>query len=105
MCIKAGDTELDSVKALMSMSLKAIVAESLDADIDEIHETSKLVSDLKMDINGKKELQGLIAEYFNGLVLDIPNNGTYGCLLKKVVLGEFEGLIDDDLGIECDLAA
>ena len=105
MCIKAGDTELESVKALMSMSLKAIVSESLDADIDDIHEKSTLVGDLKMDPKGKATLQNLIAEYFNGLTLDIPNNGTYGCLLKKVVLSEFDGLLDDDTGIECDLAA
>jgi len=36
MCIKAGADELESVKNLMSMALKAVVAESLGVELEDI---------------------------------------------------------------------
>ncbi len=100
MCIKAGENELDSVKALMSMSLKAIVADALEADLDEIEDTSYLADDLHMDEQGKAVLEALIAEYFDGFEIDVATTPTFGQLQQEVVLNEFR-----DLGDHSDMAA
>ena len=40
MCIRAGSNELESVKSLMSMALRVVVAESLHAELDDITDES-----------------------------------------------------------------
>ena len=94
MCIKAGENELESVKALMSMSLKAIVADALDADIDAIEDDTRLVEDLHMDADKEKALGLLIAEYFDDLEIRLDTAPTFGALLDKVVLSEFRDLTE-----------
>lgn len=92
MCIRVGDDEIESVKGLMSMSLKALVAEALNADIETIEDSSRLTVDLKMDARGRLELETLIAEYFDGLVIDASTTVSYRELLEQVVLHEFHDL-------------
>lgn len=102
MCIKAGKDELDSVKNLMGMALKAVVAEALDVDLDDITEEARLVEDLHMDGTTAAVLQDLIADTFDGVRVDLDTTPTYAALLERVVLSEFHGL---DSAPECDLAA
>jgi hypothetical protein len=92
MCIRAGRDELESVKNLMAMSLMAVVAEALDADLDEISEEARLVEDLHMDQTNEQELKAMIADVFNGLEVDLNTTRTVSGLLDKVVLNEFAGL-------------
>ena len=92
MCIKAGDNELETVKNLMSMSLMAVLAESLGAEIDEIPTDARLVEDLNMDHSKELVLRGLIAEYFDGLEVDLTETPTVDTLLDRIVMSEFQGL-------------
>ena len=89
MCIRAGSNELESVKNLMGMSLMAVIAESLDIEIDEVEETHRLVADLHMDSEGKQRLEGMIAEVFDELKVNLNTTPTVGALLDKVVMSEF----------------
>ncbi len=90
MCIKAGDNELDSVKALMTMSLNALIAEVFNKDLEELEPELSLTRDLTMDKNKQQELAGLIAEYFDGLSIDFTQNDTLDKLFSTVVSAEFE---------------
>ncbi len=90
MCIKAGVNELDSVKALMTMSLNALIAEVFDKDLDELELGLSLTQDLGMDSEKQQELTALIDEYFDGLVVDFSQNDSLESLFQTVVTSEFE---------------
>lgn len=92
MCIRAGSNELESVKNLMGMSLKAVVADALHADIDSVFDHSRLVEDLHMSANDELELEAMIADVFDGLHIDIQKTPTVAALLDQVVMKEFSGL-------------
>ncbi len=101
MCIRAGSNELESVKNLMGMSLMAVIAESLECDIDEVDETRHLVNDLKMDSEGKARLEAMIADVFDGLAINLNTTPTVGALLDKVVMSEFaDDGIRDYVGLD-----
>lgn len=89
MCIRAGSNELESVKNLMGMSLMAVIAESLEADIEAIRETDHLVNDLRMDNASKQRLEAMIADLFDGLQVNLNTTPTVNALLDKVVRSEF----------------
>lgn len=89
MCIRAGSNELESVKNLMGMSLMAVVAEALEAEIDEIDESSHLINDLQMDSSGRQRLEAMIAEVFDEQQVNLNTTPTVGALLDKVVMSEF----------------
>ncbi len=92
MCIRAGSNELESVKNLMGMSLKAVVADALHADIDSVLDDSRLVEDLHMSANDEHTLEAMIADVFDGLKIDLHSTPTVGALLDQVVTKEFCGL-------------
>lgn len=92
MCIRAGNNELESVKNLMGMSLKAVVADALHTDIDTIFDDSRLVEDLHMSANDELELEEMIADVFDGLQIKVHTTPTVGALLDQVVMKEFSGL-------------
>lgn len=94
MCFKAGDDELDTVKNLMTMSLSVVVADALEVDLDEVQTSSRLVQDLGMTPDKAVALKEGIAEYFDGLEIDLRATPTVGALLDKVVLNEFRGMGD-----------
>lgn len=91
MCIRAGgENELESVKNLMSMSLMAVIADSLDVEIDEIQNSDYLVTDLKMNDTTKIILEEQISDIFDGLQLNLNHVDTVGTLLELVVYNEFK---------------
>ena len=92
MCIKAGNDELDSVKALMTMSLNALIAEVFDKDLDELSLNLSLTKDLSMDSEKQQELSSLIDEYFDGLDVDFSENDSLQELFQTVVNSEFESV-------------
>lgn len=102
MCIKAGKDELDSVKNLMGMALKAVVAEALHAELEDVVEEARLVEDLHMGSGEAQVLQDLIADTFDGIHVDLAETPTYAALLERVVLSEFQNLGDENA---CGLAA
>ena len=91
MCIRAGgQNELESVKNLMSMSLMAIISDSLEVDIDEIKPSDHLKTNLHMDDHSRQTLEAQIADIFDGLQLDLTQIDTVGTLLELVVYNEFK---------------
>ena len=79
----------------MSMCLSGVLCEALEIDIDEIRPTAYLVKDLGMTAKKAEALKAGIAEYFDGLEVDLNATPTVGALLDKVVLNEFRGLRDE----------
>lgn len=92
MCIKAGNNELASVKALMDMSLNALIADTFEVEIDEIENELELRNDLGMKQTEAVELKEHISEYFDGLEVDMNCMVTIGDLHKMVVDHEFEDI-------------
>ena len=92
MCIKAGVDELDSVKALMTMSLNALIAEVFDKELDELELSLSLTRDLGMNSQKQQELAELIDEYFDGLSVDFSKNDSLDALFQTVVNAEFEAV-------------
>jgi hypothetical protein len=89
MCIRAGANELESVKNLMSMSLMAVIAETLEVEIDEIRDEARLVEDLGMNAESRGEMEAMIADFFDGLEVNLNQTPTVAALVDKVVLSEF----------------
>lgn len=102
MCIKAGTDELESVKNLMGMALKAVVADALQADLDEVVDEARLVEDLRMGSAESQVLRELIADTFDGIEVDLRQTPTFSALLNRVVLSEFRDIAP---GGVCGLAA
>lgn len=99
MCIKAGENEFDSVRALMTMALKAVVAESLQVDLDDVVDDARLVEDLCMLPESAEEMKALIADTFDGLEIDPYMTPTVATLITEVVLNEFEDILNMDFNI------
>lgn len=97
MCIKAGNDELDSVKALMAMSLNALIAEVFDVGLDEIDRNLSLSRDLGMDSEKENELNELIEEYFDGLVINFTKNDSLDALFQTLIDTEFEVISQDKI--------
>lgn len=89
MCIKIADSEIDTVKALMSMSLNAIIADIFDLDLDEIKPELHLNNDLHISANQQQELHDTIAEYFDNLSVDFTKIKTLNDLFEVVIFTEF----------------
>jgi len=90
MCIKLGNNELDTVQALMNMSLNAILADVFELDLDDIHTGLSLREDLAMTAAQQQGLRELVDEYFDGLALDFAAINTVDDLFQQVVAVEFE---------------
>ena len=90
MCIKVGNNELDSVKALMTMSLNALIADVFEIDLDDIDRQLSLRNDLGMNSAKEQELNELISEYFDGLEVDLNKNDRLDALFQSIIDTEFE---------------
>lgn len=99
MCIKAGNNELGSVKALMAMSLNALIAEVFELDLDKLDNELSLTRDLSMDEHKQQQLNDMIAEYFDDLSVDFTHVDTLEQLFQVVVNVEFEQLPEN--AFEC----
>lgn len=69
----------------MRMSMMVLLSELFDIDIEEISEDARLVEDLKLDKTKAARLNELIAEYFDGLQIDLNDTPTVDSLLDKIV--------------------
>ena len=85
MCIKMGDSELSSVKALMSVGLKAIIADTFEMELEELQLGLRLQEDMGMDAEKQDRLAELVAEYFNGQQLNFRQIKTVNDLFRHVV--------------------
>jgi len=94
-CIKSGNSELSTVKSLMTMSLNSIIADVFDKDLDDIALELSLRSDLNMTDAQQQELAEVIAEYFDDLVIDFDKVDTLDDLFNIVVEAEFEHIPEE----------
>jgi hypothetical protein len=85
MCFKIGKDEIDTVSSLMRMSLLFLLSESLGVDAEEISGRARLVEDMQLDKFKAARLNELIAEYFDGLEIDLDDTPTVDSLLDKIV--------------------
>ena len=95
MCIKSGNSELSTVKALMTMSLNSIIADVFDKDLDEIQLGMSLLADLSMTGAQQQELAEVIAEFFDDLIVDFDKVETLDDLFNIVVEAEFDHIPED----------
>ncbi len=88
MCIKIGDDELDTVRALMSMTLNAVLADLFGVNPDAIRPDLNLRRDLNLDAGKQCKLQQRVQEYFEGVRLDFARIETLDDLYRQVVAVE-----------------
>lgn len=92
MCPKIADTELGSVKALMTLSLDAIVAKVFRLAPKRIKPELRVIADLHMTPAQKLALACLVAEYFDGQQLELTATTTLGDIYARVVEQQFADL-------------
>lgn len=92
MCIKYGNNELDTVKAIMSMSLNSIIADVFDMDLDDIRQELDLHDDLHISHEQQSALKEMIAEYFDDLQVDFNRIKTLRDLFEIVIESEFRDI-------------
>ena len=85
MCLKVGKDEIDTIRNLMRMSIMVLLSELFDIDIDEVSEDARLVEDMKLDETKAARLNELIAEYFDGLQINLDETPTVDSLMEKIV--------------------
>lgn len=85
MCFKVGKDEIDTVSSLMRMSLLFLLSEALGVDADEIPAGARLIEDMELDKTKAARLNELIAEYFDGLQINLHDTPTVDSLLDKIV--------------------
>lgn len=90
MCIKIRDVELESVRALMSMTLHALVAELLYLDPDALHPEFRLRDALEGKPHTAHRLRKLVAEYFDGAPVDWADTETLHDLCQQLFSMEQE---------------
>lgn len=93
MCIRVGDNELDTVRALMAMSLNAVIADVFALPPDEINLEMNLRQDLHMSEARAQQLTEQIADFFDGLRIDMSALQTIADLFERVVSEEFEAAL------------
>ena len=84
MCIKIGDDEFDTVRALMTMTLNAVVADLFGYDPNAISPDLNLRRDLRLDAGKQCKLQQLVREYFDGVRIDFARIETLDDLYRQV---------------------
>jgi len=94
LCIKAGNNELDSVKAIMTMSLRAVIADIFDCNLDEIRPDMHMFTDPEMDAHKQLELEEMLADSFGGLQVDFTRIELLEDLFEQVVESAFEDTPD-----------
>jgi len=69
----------------MRMSLLYLLSESLEIEAEEVSGDARLVDDMGLDKSKAIRLNGLIAEYFDGLQINLDDTPTVDSLLEKIV--------------------
>ncbi|MCG6863899.1 MAG: phosphopantetheine-binding protein [Thiogranum sp.] len=88
MCIKIGDDERETVRALMTMTLNAVVADLFGCDLNAISPDLNLRTDLNLDAAKQCKLQQRVQEYFGGVRFDFAHIETLDDLYRQVVAVE-----------------
>ncbi|WJW75485.1 hypothetical protein QVG61_13495 [Thiohalobacter sp. IOR34] len=84
MCFHAGNDELETVYALMRMSLHALIADTLSLDMEALSPELDLRTDLHMTDHQAGRLTEGVADMFDGLILDLAAVRTIADLTEAV---------------------
>ena len=90
MCMSTGENELDMVRGLMDMTLRAVVADTLNVELDKVVDEARLVGDLAPNETLLAQLLVKVSELFEHVSLNLPHGATFGHLLEQVVGSAFE---------------
>ena len=94
MCLRVtnnkDESEVDTIKALMAMSLNAIISDVFQIDIEKVNLLQDLRKDLHMNMPQENLLKSMVFEYFDGYKLEIPSEYTIQHLYNDVILHDFE---------------
>jgi hypothetical protein len=88
------NTELNELKALLSMAVNEVIAELLNVDLDRVRPGARLVADLGMCPTTRKRLQREMAFIFDCEPIDIPPAMKVEELLDRLAEIEFARLED-----------
>ena len=86
--------ELDLVRSLMRMSLMAVIAESVNCDMDQIQSCDNLRIELKMDKSALSSLADRVADIFDSSRPDMEKIKTVADLMKLIVDDEFSDITE-----------
>lgn len=86
------NTELNELKALLSMAVKEVIAEFLSVELDRVRPGARLVTDLGMCPTTRKRLQREIAFIFDCEPIDIPHAMKVEELVDRLAQIEFARL-------------
>ena len=93
MCLKVSnmknENEIDTVKALMSMILNAIISDVFQIDFEKVNLKQDLRKDLNMNMSQENLLKSMVSEYFNGYKLELPPKCTIQHLHNDLILHSF----------------
>lgn len=84
MCIKMGDVELESVRALMTMTVHALVADLLHLDPGALHPEFRLQDALEGKPHTAHRLRKLVVEYFDDTPVDWEDTETLQDLCQQL---------------------
>lgn len=87
--MKIGNSEFETVKSLMAMTLYAIVSDCLHVDIGKIDEGQNLISDLGMGKREQRAIKELISDLYDGIEVDFSTVTTVESLLHQVLTAQF----------------
>ncbi len=90
MCFKIGDSELETVKGLMTMTVYSVISDVLNVDLENIQNHSHLVNDLGMTDKKQKNLIQSIMEMFDDLVVDLSADSLVQNIVDQVLQDEFD---------------
>jgi len=86
--------ELELVRGLMKMSLLAVIAESINCEMDQIHSSDHLRDDLQMNESSLQDLAARIADIFNTKQPDLNSIMTVAELMKLIIDDEFSDVAE-----------
>lgn len=86
--------ELDLVRSLMKMSLLAVIAESANCEMDQVHSTNQLKYNLQLDESALQNLAATIADIFNTSQPDLAPDMTVAELMKLIIDDEFSDVAE-----------
>lgn len=84
MCGKLGNTEVESLRNMMSMAVYFVLADTFDVDIDDLLPSSDLRADLGMTSSIQTQLDESIMDMFNQAQVDFSRIKTVQDVVDQV---------------------
>lgn len=93
MCGKMGNSEIDTIKNMMSMSVYYVIADCFDIDAMKLEPNNALDNDFHMTTEEKSLLSESITDMFNGHQLEFSTIHTVQDIVDQVIKTTMSDLI------------